>query len=255
MHWNAPCFFVYSHHREARIYIFFGSNDLEILRWVFWMMGSPGLQTGSCQRKISCLQNHFPVPVHILTGRANMYIVFQMLLGFTWRSNMKTAYLNYSTFGTRGTLDRPRSVYKSGVERCLLEFWVDMARWPWRSWSMTRIFNTGWENPKIHIWCKFGDSSSTVLQLITREKPNFLNDQNDLEGLGQWLMFSIPTENFPRCIFGANFIIPALISHELSHGQVEFPRIMIKNDQNDLESRGQWPPFSISTELTSCLHV
>ena len=43
-----------------------------------------------------------------------------------------------------------------------------MAKWPWRSRSMTSIFNTStsWGNPKMHIWCKFLDSSSNPLQVI-----------------------------------------------------------------------------------------
>ena len=40
-----------------------------------------------------------------------------------------------------------------------------MAKWPWRSGSMPPIFNLSWENPKMHIWCKFGDSILTVIYL------------------------------------------------------------------------------------------
>ena len=35
-------------------------------------------------------------------------------------------------------------------------------KWPWRSMSMTSIFNTDWEYPMMHVWCKFGDSSSVT---------------------------------------------------------------------------------------------
>ena len=41
-----------------------------------------------------------------------------------------------------------------------------MAKWPWRSKSMTPIFNTSQEILKMHIWCIFGDSSSNLLQVI-----------------------------------------------------------------------------------------
>ena len=45
------------------------------------------------------------------------------------------------------------------------------------------------------------------------------NGQNDLEGQGQWPLFSIPTENIPWCMFGVNLVIPAQICDELSCGQ------------------------------------
>ena len=43
-----------------------------------------------------------------------------------------------------------------------------MGKLIWRSRSMTSVFNTSWENPKMHIWCKFCDSSSNPLQVITQ---------------------------------------------------------------------------------------
>ena len=45
------------------------------------------------------------------------------------------------------------------------------------------------------------------------------NSQNDLEGQGQWTLFSIATESIPWCMFGANLVIPAQIYDELSCGQ------------------------------------
>ena len=63
-------------------------------------------------------------------------------------------------------LGQLRSLYKSNVERCFLEFWVEMAKWPWWSRSMTSIFNISWDNTKVHTWYKFDDSSSKSLQGI-----------------------------------------------------------------------------------------
>ena len=105
----------------------------------------------------------------------------------------------------------------SDVECQFLEFWVEIAKWPWRSKSMTPIFNTSWENSQMHIWGKFGDSSSNPLQAIVRIKGKFSrilsdNGQNDQ---GQWLPFSIPAESIPGCMFGANFVIPAQNFDEL----------------------------------------
>ena len=34
--------------------------------------------------------------------------------------------------------------------------------------QMTFIFNNSWENAKMHIWCKFCNSSSNTLQVIAQ---------------------------------------------------------------------------------------
>ena len=80
------------------------------------------------------------------------------------------------------------------------------------------------------------------------------NGQNDLEDQGQWPPFSIPAESIPWCMLGANSVILAQICDELSCGQAEFPTILSQNGQNDLESQGQWPPFSIPVEsIPGCM--
>ena len=38
---------------------------------------------------------------------------------------------------------------------------------------MTPIYNTSWENSKMHIWYKFGDSSSNQLQVLSCRQANF----------------------------------------------------------------------------------
>ena len=51
-----------------------------------------------------------------------------------------------------------------------LEFEVKMAKWNWRSRSMTSIFNTGREYPKMHVWCKYSDSRSNLWWVIVRTR-------------------------------------------------------------------------------------
>ena len=135
--------------------------------------------------------------------------------------------------------------------------WVEMAKSPWRSTSMPPIFNTICKNAKMHIWCKFGGSlwpndpehqgqwppfsipadsipecmfgANLVnrayiydeLSCVQAKCPRILsqNSQNDLEGQGQWPLFSIPAENIPWCMFGANLVIPAQICEDLCCGQ------------------------------------
>ena len=122
------------------------------------------------------------------------------------------------------------------------------------------FFNTSGENAKMHIWCKFGDSSSNPLQVImqTNHFSRILsqNGQNDLEGQGQCPPCSISAESIPWCMFGTNLVILAQICDELSHGQAEFPRILRQNGQNVLEGQGQWPPFSIPAKsIPGCTFV
>ena len=74
------------------------------------------------------------------------------------------------------------------------------------------------------------------------------NGQNDLEGQGQWSLFSIPADSIPGCMFGANLVILAQIYDEISRGQAKFPRILSQNGQNDLEGQCQWPIVSIPAE-------
>ena len=135
-----------------------------------------------------------------------------------------------------------------------------MAKWSWRPQSMMPIFNTSCENPKMHIWCKLGDSSSSQIHYkLSRRQAKFprilsQNGQNDLEGQGQWPPFSIPAESSPGCMFGANLVILAQICDASSRGQDKFTRKMGRNCQNDLEGHSQWPPFSIPAEsIPGCM--
>ena len=80
------------------------------------------------------------------------------------------------------------------------------------------------------------------------------NDQNDLESHSQWPPFSIPAESIPECMFGANLVILAQIYEDLTHRHAKFPRIPSQNGQNDLESHGQRPLFSIPAEsIPECM--
>ena len=58
----------------------------------------------------------------------------------------------------------------------------------------------------------------------------------------------MPAESIQECMFGANLVILAQIYEELSLRQVEFPRILSHDGQNDIEDQGQLPPFSIPAE-------
>ena len=121
---------------------------------------------------------------------------------------------------------------------------------PWRSSSMTSIFNTSWANPKLHIWCKFGDSSSTNPLQVIMETSQISKTSKTKCPKWPWRSksFSIPAESIPGCMFGANLVILAQIYDELLCGQAEIPRILSQNCQNDLEGQGQSPPFSIPAE-------
>ena len=122
-------------------------------------------------------------------------------------------------------------------------------KWPWRSRSISTIFNWGVKDPKIHIWCKFGDPSSKPRRVIARTSP-FLSiwtvlAPNDLEGQGQSTPFSIGFWRVPWYTFGANMVSLAQNGDELSCGQARFSPIWTVLAPSDLEDQGQWTPFSI----------
>ena len=50
--------------------------------------------------------------------------------------------------------------------------------WPWRSRSMTSIFNTSWEYLRMHIWCKFGDCSLNLCWVIARTSQISYNSES-----------------------------------------------------------------------------
>ena len=61
------------------------------------------------------------------------------------------------------------------------------------------------------------------------------NGQNDLEGQGQWPIFSIPAKSIPGCMFAVHLVILAQIYDELSRRQTKFPRILSQNGQKTLK--------------------
>ena len=96
------------------------------------------------------------------------------------------------------------------------------SKWPWRSRSMTRIFNNSREYPKMYAWLKLVIPVQICDELLCGQVqfPKNLS-QNDLEGQGQWLPFSIPAESIQWCMFGAKLVILAHICDKLLCGQAK----------------------------------
>ena len=145
--------------------------------------------------------------------KPNHYLIHCWFI-VNWKcGNKLQCNLNRSTLGRVTSIDWPRSVYKSDVEHHFGEFWVEMAKWPSRSRSLTPSFNTGRENPKKHI-----GANLVILAHIHYKwsgmQTNFPWNlsQNDLDSQGQRPPFSLPAESFPGCIFGAYLVIPVRIS-------------------------------------------
>ena len=69
--------------------------------------------------------------------------------------------------------------------------------------------------------CMFGVNLMIPPQIcdeLSRRQADFprILSQNDLEGQGQWYLFSKQTESITRCMFGADLAIPTQICDELS---------------------------------------
>ena len=129
-----------------------------------------------------------------------------------------------------------------------------MIKWPWRSRSMTSIFNINREYHRMHAWCKFGDSSPNLGRVISRRQAEFptipsQNGQNDLEGQGQWPPFSIPAKGIPGCMFGANLVIPAQTCDELSCGRGKvYDRTDRQTDGRTDRRRQRQYPFGLKAK-------
>ena len=52
------------------------------------------------------------------------------------------------------------------------EIWSKWPKLPWRLRSMTSIFNTLQEYPRMHVWCKFGNCSPNLWRVT--DKSNFI---------------------------------------------------------------------------------
>ena len=144
----------------------------------------------------------------------------------------------------------PRSVYKSGVECHFLS----------RNGQMTMKVKVNDPNFQ-YMLREYEDAYLVILAQIhyklslgQTKFPWILSqdDQNDLEGPGQWPPFSIPTKSISRCMSGANLVILAKICDELC-GQAKFPRILSQNGQK-LSWRSMTPIFNINGEYPM-MHV
>ena len=153
----------------------------------------------------------------------------------------------------------PRSVYMSDVKCCFLKFWVEMAKWPWRSWSITPIFIPALGIPR----CIFGANLAIVAPIynkLSHRQAKFLRNlsqigQNELKDKGQWPLFSKPIERIPGCMFGKILLILAPIHYKLSHRQAKFPRFFNQNGQNYLEGKVNMTSIFNTNQEYPRLHV
>ena len=118
--------------------------------------------------------------------------------------------------------------------------------------SMTSIFNTSWEYPRVHVM--FSAKLVLLAQICDKlscrkaKFPRILsqNGKNDLEGQGQWPPLSIPADSIQWCMFDANLVIPAQICDELSHGKGKVYGWMDgrtdrrRQQQYPFDLKGQW---------------
>ena len=120
-------------------------------------------------------------------------------------------------------------------------------KWPWRPKSMTSRFNTSWEYPIMHLWCKSGDFSSNLWWVIARttEFPSILSQNGEQ---GRWPQFSIQAESIPGCMFGANLVVLAQIYDELLCGQADYKNFESKWPKWPWRSKSMNPIFNTNQE-------
>ena len=185
--------------------------------------------------KIESFFNIYPISTHArfediapksTFRRTDIYTSIWTLTNATSPSDFGGGADKKSMLGCVTPFRCPISVYKSDAECCLLQFWVEMAKWPWRSRSITPIFNICWEYPRIHVWCKFGDSSPNLWQVIMWTSRISQNS----ESKWPWRSRSInpifnTSREYPMRHFWCNLVIPAQICDESSCRQVKFTAV------------------------------
>ena len=120
--------------------------------------------------------------------------------------------------------------------------------------KMIFIFNTDKK------YSMFGTNLVILAQICDQlsprqvEFPKILspNGQNDLEGLGQRPICSILTESVPWRMFGANLVIPAQNSDELSCGQ---SKVCGRTDGQTDSRRQRQYPFGLQGERVKTAHM
>ena len=105
--------------------------------------------------------NVWPQNTQILWVRSNWNIAHWSLV--------KGGHWNKSTLGRVTPFRRPRSVNNIAVERSFLGILRLNGQMALKvKANDSHIFNNSHANLKMHIWCKFGDSSSNPLHVIAR---------------------------------------------------------------------------------------
>ena len=111
--------------------------------------------------------------------------------------------------------------------------------------SMTPIFNTRQDYPRMRVWCKFGDFGTNLWWAIMRIT---LISNNSLskwpKGQGQWPPFSVPAESILYmmhlcCEFGDSGSKVWRVIVQTSMRQHKFPKTL---SQNYVERQGEWIP-------------
>ena len=113
-----------------------------------------------------------------------------------------------------------------------------MANWLWRSRSMTPVFNTTIENPKMYIWCKLGYSISNPSYVIARTSQISGNSKSNWpkwpwRSRSMTYIFNSSRE-YPIMHVCCKFGDSSQFCDNLPRGQGGFPRIL---SQNDLEGK------------------
>ena len=76
------------------------------------------------------------------------------------------------------------------------------------------------------------------------------NGQTDLENQSQWPLYSIPVESIPRCMVGANLVIPAQICDELSCEQARvYGQTDGRTDRPTGRRRQRQYPFGLNDQV------
>ena len=121
---------------------------------------------------------------------------------------------------------------------------------------MIPIFNPSWQNHKMHIWCKFGGSSSNTLQVITHKKTNFLEFLVKMAKLTLKIIVNDPHFQYQLTVSQRAcmvqiwcFQLKSVTSH---HGRGRQGKVYGRTDTGNDNTPSAWKSKGLKKSFTCC---
>ena len=95
--------------------------------------------------------------------------------GLSPPSSIPVESISVCIFGTNLVIAAEVIAQRSQISYNSESKWSKWPKWPWR-WSMTSIFSTNQEYPRMHVWYTFGDFISNLWWVIVQTRKSWWTD-------------------------------------------------------------------------------